>query len=198
MCPDTEGDPVTQPRTTQGIVIGRFQPPHLGHLEYLEAALALCDELVIGLANPDLRAVVPCGQDPKRARSESNPFTYFERHQLIRATLSGSGWDPRTYYIVPAPVDTPEHLVQYLPGPSHGHFLVTIYDTWGEEKSARLRGLGYPVTVLWRRDMSERLTTGAELRDLLRRGDPGWREFTHPATHAILEGLLDNSGVLHR
>jgi nicotinamide-nucleotide adenylyltransferase/phosphinothricin biosynthesis protein PhpF len=179
-------------------VLGRFQPLHLGHLEYLEAARAVSDRLVIGITKPDLQDVVPCPQDPGRALVENNPFTYFERHELIRRAAAGSGWDLSEHCIVPAPIDVPQRLIQYLPPPQSGHVLVTVYDAWGDEKSKRLEQLGYQVTVLYRRTMADRLTTGTEIRRLLRAGNPSWRRFTHEATHEYLGSFLGDDGRLNR
>ena len=36
-----------------GMIHGRFQPFHTGHLEYLVAAAARCERLVVGITNPE-------------------------------------------------------------------------------------------------------------------------------------------------
>jgi hypothetical protein len=47
---------------------------------------------------------------------------------------------------------------------------ITIYDAWGDEKARRLTALGFDVEILWRRSMTERFTTGATVRTLMRQG----------------------------
>ena len=37
------------------MIHGRFQPFHNGHLAYLCGAAARCDELFVGITNPDVR-----------------------------------------------------------------------------------------------------------------------------------------------
>ena len=41
------------------MIHGRFQPFHNGHLDYLRGALARCDELFVGITNPDPRHARP-------------------------------------------------------------------------------------------------------------------------------------------
>ena len=36
-----------------GVIHGRFQMLHLGHMEYLLAGKARCERLIIGISNPD-------------------------------------------------------------------------------------------------------------------------------------------------
>ena len=72
-----------------GIVLGRFQPLHLGHLEYLEAARRRCRRLFVGITNPDPGTRLPHSADPARSLPENNPFTYVER--LLRRSGSIRG-----------------------------------------------------------------------------------------------------------
>ena len=41
------------------MIHGRFQPFHNGHLEYLRGAAECCDELFVGITNPDPARVKP-------------------------------------------------------------------------------------------------------------------------------------------
>jgi bifunctional NMN adenylyltransferase/nudix hydrolase len=60
------------------VLIGRFQPFHLGHLALLRAALAGADHAVLVLGSA------------QSAPSPKNPWTVAERHHLILAALSES------------------------------------------------------------------------------------------------------------
>ncbi|TMK95420.1 MAG: hypothetical protein E6G42_02925 [Actinobacteria bacterium] len=51
------------------MVHGRFQPFHNGHLEYLRGAAARCDELFVGITNPDPRRIKEEPSDPLRCGS---------------------------------------------------------------------------------------------------------------------------------
>ena len=173
-------------RSQYGVVLGRFQPLHLGHVEYLEAARAECVRLVVGITNPDTAAMKFNAADPNRSKSESNPFSYFQRHEMIDAALRAAGWEPRSFAIVPADVADLSRVGAFLPEPQDTTVFITIYDAWGEEKARRLRDLGYQVHILWRRDMASRVTSGTEIRALMRRNE-SWRHLVPLAVAIYLE-----------
>lgn len=60
-----------------GLLIGRFQPFHLGHLEALRFALSRVDRLWVGLGSSN------------RPRQRSNPFSAEERRQMILSSVDG-------------------------------------------------------------------------------------------------------------
>jgi len=174
-------------RRPYGIVLGRFQPVHLGHAEYLRAARRRCTRLVIGITNPDLAALRATAEDPARSMAWNNPFTYYQRTMMVEAACADEGWTPGDYLVVPAPVNEPDRLGQYLPPPDEATVFVTIYDEWGETKKRRLEALGYPVETLWRRTMAERVTSGTEIRAALRAGSVRWRRHVSPRVVPLLE-----------
>jgi cytidyltransferase-like protein len=183
---------VSEGSRRDGIVLGRFQPLHLGHLEYLEAARARCDRLFVGITNPDPQARIPHAADPARSLPENNPFSYLERLLMIEAALLAAGWPAASFCLVPAPINQPERLAAYLPGPREARCFLTIYDGWGETKAAELAALGYTVEVLWRRDHTQRLTSGAAIRAAIRTGRD-WRHLVPPAVAERLDRL--NAGA---
>ena len=60
------------------VLIGRFQPPHLGHLALLQQALARADKVVVILGSA------------LQARSPKNPFTWQERAAMFAGALSSA------------------------------------------------------------------------------------------------------------
>lgn len=166
-----------------GVVLGRFQPLHIGHMEFLEAARRRCGRLIVGITNPDIRAMEFHDADPKRSREDSNPFTFFQRLEMIERALGRAGWQPGEFSILPADIASAKALTALLPEPSRTVVLATIYDEWGEEKAQRMTQQGFNVEVLWRRSMAERATSGTEIRSLMARGEP-WR-------HLVPEGIAE-------
>jgi bifunctional NMN adenylyltransferase/nudix hydrolase len=59
------------------VLIGRFQPLHIAHLEIIKRATALTDQLVI---------ITGSGKQP---RTYKNPFTSFERERMIKNATRG-------------------------------------------------------------------------------------------------------------
>lgn len=155
-----------------GIVLGRFQPLHLGHVEYLEAAKAACERLFIGITNPDNGPATIIEADANRSLTQNNPFSYIDRHLMIERSLLELGWTPSSYCIMAAPITDPARLASYLPTPAVSEFFVTIYDDWGEQKAREITALGYATTTLWRRTPDERFTSGTFVRNAMRNGEP--------------------------
>jgi cytidyltransferase-like protein len=169
-------------RARVGVVHGRFQPLHLGHLEYLLAAQRLCQTLVVGITSPDpwLRGSEPTNS--VRGEPEANPFTFYERYLMVQRSLRGAGVDPAATQIVPFPHSYPERLCHYAP--IDALYFLTIYDAWGEAKLQRFQDLGLRTRVLWRRDW--RLTSGTEVRALIRGGGP-WQPLLPDAVVPVIE-----------
>jgi cytidyltransferase-like protein len=151
-----------------GIAHGRFQPLHVGHLEYLLASKAKCQVLVVGITNPDpwMTAFEPT--DANRGEESANPFTYYERYLMVAGALKGANIPPDEFRIVPFPHGFPGRLKYYAP--AGARYFLTVYDEWGDTKVARLRALGLDVEVLWRR--RTKVTSGSEIRRRIRDGLP--------------------------
>jgi len=167
--------------TDVGVVHGRFQPLHVGHLEYLLAGRHACEHLVVGITNPDPASVVVEPTQPDRHLPEANPFTYYERYLMAEAALVGAGVHLDDFRIVPFPHSRPELLPSYVPADAV-HFL-TVYDDWGEEKRRRLDDLGMKTCVLWRR--THKVTTGTEIRRRIAAGQP-WQHLVPPGVATVL------------
>lgn len=114
--------------STYGIVLGRFQPLHHGHVEYLDAAKKHCQRLFIGITNPDASTAMIDEADSKRSLSQNNPFSYIDRHLMIERSLLELGWAADSFCIMAAPITDPRRLAAYLPSPAQSQFFVTIYD----------------------------------------------------------------------
>lgn len=58
-----------------GLLIGRFQPFHLGHLDAIKFALTKVDTISLGIGSSN------------KSPGKENPFTADEREQMIRSSL---------------------------------------------------------------------------------------------------------------
>ena len=61
-----------------GLLIGRFQPFHLGHIEALRFALSQVDNLWIGIGSSN------------KPTEKNNPFTADERKEMILSSIDNS------------------------------------------------------------------------------------------------------------
>jgi len=164
-----------------GVAHGRFQPLHLGHLEYLLAAKALCRLLLVGITNPDPSQITQEPAEPRRSAPSSNPCTYYERYVMVERALVRSGVRRAELRVVPFPHSYPERLRYYLP--ADPLLLLTVYDQWSEVKASRFEALGLRTRVLWRRD--QKVTSGSAIRERIARGQP-WEHLVPVSTAAVI------------
>jgi cytidyltransferase-like protein len=166
------------------MVHGRFQPFHLGHLEYLRGAALRSDEVFVGITNPDPMRIKPEPSDPLRHLPESNPWSYVERLLMVKAAARDLGLDPETVHVIPFPVNEPELWPAYVPDGVTQY--IRRFSDWGETKIERLRAAGYEVVVLdagVQKDVS-----GADVRALMRGGEE-WEHLVPPGVARVLRSL---------
>ena len=72
-----------------GLLIGRFQPFHLGHLEAFQFALSKVDKLWVGL-----------GSSNKPAQ-KNDPFSAEERKKMILSSINDATKDKISIYFIP-------------------------------------------------------------------------------------------------
>jgi len=80
----------------RGLFIGRFQPPHVGHLSAIRNILRECEELIIVIGSAQF------------SYTFKNPFTSGERIEMIRLMIKEEGLPLDKIIIVPIP-DIGEH-----------------------------------------------------------------------------------------
>lgn len=167
-----------------GVIHGRFQMLHNGHMEYLLAGKERCDYLIVGISNPDASLMKFSAANPHRSAAGANPLTFYERFQMIRGALLEAGVPREEFDIVPFPINYPELLLNYVPWDAK--FYMTIYDEWSEEKKRSLEALGCAVEVMWRRSNEEKEISGTEVREAIVRGE-AWRHLVPPSVYAFAQ-----------
>jgi cytidyltransferase-like protein len=168
----------------RGMIHGRFQPFHKGHLEYLRGAAERCDEVFVGITNPDPTRVKPETSDPARHLPESNPWSYAERLLMVKAAADDLGLDPARVHVIPFPVNEPELWPAYVPEGVTQY--LRLFSDWGGEKLDRLRGAGYEVVVLDEGAAKE--ISGSQVREALRSGGE-WESLVPPGVARVLRTL---------
>ena len=72
----------------RGLMMGRFQPFHLGHLDLAKQILDECDEMIIAITSSQFNYL------------EKDPFTAGERIQMIHDSLRESSLDLNRCYVL--------------------------------------------------------------------------------------------------
>jgi nicotinamide-nucleotide adenylyltransferase len=73
----------------RGLLVGRMQPIHNGHMDVIRRILNEVDEMVIGIGSAQL------------SHTLKDPFTAGERTMMITKALSENSIHPSRYYITP-------------------------------------------------------------------------------------------------
>ncbi len=60
---------------SQGVLIGRFQPLHKGHIAVIEFALEHCEKLLVFIGSA------------QEEKTERNPYSYLQRERMLRAVF---------------------------------------------------------------------------------------------------------------
>lgn len=151
-----------------GVIHGRFQMLHHGHMEYLLEGKKRCEYLLVGITNPDAGKTAYRDANPHRSQAAENPLTYYERFQMIKGALLEAGVPREGFDIIPFPINVPEQILQYAP--REATYYMTLYDAWSAEKKRVLEDLGCRVSVMWERTNEEKFTSGSEVRSLIAAG----------------------------
>jgi nicotinamide-nucleotide adenylyltransferase len=166
---------------TRGMIHGRFQPFHNGHLEYLRGAAERSDEIFVGITNPDPTRIKEEPSDPLRHLPESNPFSYVERLLMVTAVAE----DERIRaHVIPFPVNEPELWAAYVPQGVTQY--LRLFSDWGGTKLERMRDAGYEVVIL--DEGASKEISGAEVRTAMREGR-AWQELVPPGVARVISSL---------
>jgi len=160
------------PKTGVGLLVGRFQPFHNGHLAAVKYALKHVDYLYI---------VVGSAQ---RSHERDNPFTAGERIMMIKAALNEAGVDARRWMLIPIN-DAQSHSVWTATLKS----TVPKFDTVYSNDTLTIRLLkeeGIKVTPIPYLNRSEYSATNIRAR-ILERKD--WKTLVPPAVERMVKEL---------
>ncbi|WP_457554360.1 nicotinamide-nucleotide adenylyltransferase [Candidatus Pyrohabitans sp.] len=153
----------------RGLLIGRFQPFHLGHVYVIKEIAKEVDEIIIGIGSA------------QKSHSLENPFTAGERLMMISRSLYENGID-KNYYIIPInDIDNNSLWV------SHVRSLTPPFDKVysGNPLVKRLfkeAGKAVATPPLFNR----REYSGTEIRRRMLRGEP-WEELVPRAVVKVIE-----------
>ena len=159
----------------RGLFVGRFQPPHLGHLHAIKQALEDCDELIIAIGSSQY------------SHTFENPFTAGERFEMIRLMLKDGGVDLSKVIIIPVP-DVGEHSLWVSRIESYCPRFDVVY-TNNPLVQRLFKEAGYEVKELklYRRDVE----MGTAIRKKIVEGDL-WEDFV---SKSVAEYLKKSGGV---
>ena len=153
-----------------GLLIGRFQPFHLGHLEALQFALSKVDKLWLGLGSSNK----PIGK--------SNPFSAEERKKMILSSIDDSMKNKITIYFIPD-VDNHVKWIEKIDTIVPKFDIVFSNDPLTDHLYSKRTVQVISIPFLKRDQLS-----GTRIRDLIK-SDQKWDDLVPSGTKLILENL---------
>jgi len=153
-----------------GLLIGRFQPFHLGHLEALQFALSKVDKLWLGLGSSN------------KPIEKNNPFSADERKEMILSSISDSLKNKITIYFIP---DLDNHVkwIEKIDTIVPTFDIVFSNDPLTDHLYSKRSVQVMTIPFLKRDQLS-----GTRIRDLIK-SDQKWDDLVPSGTKLILENL---------
>jgi cytidyltransferase-like protein len=162
---------------------GRFQPFHLGHMDYLHKCLERWPKVIVGLVTPPSQSSA-ISQYAHRNQRSSNPLSYLERMHLVRLSLEELGCDQGRVDFVPFPIDSVDQLDLFIP--KNMKCVTTDLYEWNRFKISQLETAGFEPLVL---SECEKVSfDGTLIRQLMIKGDRSWTEMV---AAKVASALLD-------
>ena len=153
-----------------GLLIGRFQPFHLGHLQALQFALSKVDNLWVGLGSSN------------KPIEKNNPFTAKQRKEMILSSIDDSMKQRISIYFIP---DLDNHMrwIEKIDTIVPKFDIIFSNDDLTKHLYSKRNIQVVSIPFLNRESLS-----GTNIRDLII-SDQKWDDLVPSGTKAILENL---------
>jgi nicotinamide-nucleotide adenylyltransferase len=150
-----------------GLLIGRFQPFHLGHLEALHFALSKVDKLWVGLGSSN------------KPPQKNNPFSAEERKKMILSSIDDSIRSKIEIYFIP---DFEDHKKWA----EHIDTIVPKFDiVFTNDDMTKYLYSKRDTTVMAIPFTNRDVLSGTNIRDLILSDQP-WEEYVPDGTRKFL------------
>ncbi|MBD1893205.1 nicotinate-nucleotide adenylyltransferase [Coleofasciculus sp. FACHB-129] len=174
-----------------GMIHGRFQPFHKEHLQYLLSALERCEHCVVGITNPEPSEFNEEVTSGHRHLPASNPYTYFQRAEMIRRSLIAERIEINKISFVPFHIFDTSKWYFYLPKPNSTVQYVRLFSSWERKKVGLFYAYGFQVEIL--DEGAVKNIEATQVRQLMEVGGD-WKKLVPDGTIQVIEmiknGLL--------
>ena len=153
-----------------GLLIGRFQPFHLGHLAALRFALPKVDKLWLGLGSSN------------KPIEKNNPFSIKERKKMILSSIDDSIQNKISIFPIPD-LDNHVRWIQNIDTIVPDYEIIFSNDPMTEHLYSKRNIQVIAIPFLKRDQLS-----GTRLRDLIK-SDQKWDDLVPEGTKILLENL---------
>ena len=174
-----------QARLKNGVIAGRFQPFHLGHLRLAIAAAETVDHLWVGITRPFGSSIPEIGG--LRTSDDYNPLPYWLRFRCVESALLRDALLSRDKFsILPLPL-IPGVIGQLVPEGTV--FLTNIVEVWSLKKEKLFINAGLKVLRL---DVGPKIISSTMIRRKIRMQDQSWKEFVPKSIQQHYSQIIDS------
>ena len=170
-----------------GMVHGRFQPFHNEHLKYVLEGLNLSEKLIIGITNPESSEFTDEKSALHRNYISANPFTYFQRVEMIKYSLEYLNIPLQRVTITPFHLFDPNKWIHYLPKPKMVTQYIKVFSDWEKKKIQDFINYGFNVKII--DSNATKNITGTEIREKII-NNLNWQDLVPKATYEIIKTCL--------
>ena len=158
--------------TRRGLMLGRFQPFHKGHLALTKQILSECDELVIIIGSAQFNFI------------DKDPFSAGERVLMIHEALKEAGIDLSRCYIIPVAND--ENNARWL---AYIRSMVPPFDVlYSGNDFVKYLARSQDSSIVIEDPMFAEINeyNGTNIRRLMQEGKP-WEHLVPPAVAKVIQ-----------
>ncbi len=157
----------------RGLFVGRFQPPHWGHIEVIRWCMRHVDELII---------VIGSAQE---SHTIKNPFTAGERIEMLRLALRDSGIDVSHVYLVPV-----QDIAMNFVWPRYIELLVPRFQVVFSRNPLVVRLFNeYGYRIIEPPSFSRDEYSATHVRNLMLSGNDEWRRLVPPSVASYIDSI---------
>lgn len=136
-----------------GLVVGRFQPFHKGHLYLFKKSLKVSDKIIIAVGSSNIT-------------NKDNPLSYITRVKMLKKVITEENLENRVLKIIPSPDDPSDDVWLEKLLKNAGKFDIAFGNNdWTNDI---LEKAGYKVTGI--RFLNRKMFQGVIIRKLFKKG----------------------------
>lgn len=158
-----------------GLICGRFQPLHLGHISLIKRALENCKLLTIAIGSAQSRL------------DNKNPYSYLTRKKMIENVFPEE-IKTKLKIIPVSDINDPPKWADHVINTVYAYNSIAeidIYFAGSNEDADLFSKQGLNTIIQNREDFNFR--SGTEIRQLIKDGNPLWKDFTPEVNWSILD-----------
>lgn len=165
-----------------GIIHGRFQPPHNGHIRFLLEAFNHAEHVIVGICTPTICTDEEAERTGYPCAPHMNPFSHTERIDMITLALMEAGIPKDRYSFIPFPSDYKniESIV-----PRNTIFFMSVTSEHDQKKITYLKSKGFDIETIFTLSNDSERERGSSIRNK----SENWKQMVPESVYKYMKKL---------